>query len=150
MPHRFWLALLLTVAAALPVRGAELTRRERGDLAIHSRAILKKYCGECHGEEKAVSFSVLNHAQLLSASHPVPFVSLKRSQVIELIEDGSMPPGGRNRPTEKDIETLKAWVDANAPSYPKAFDDQTTLRLMLDDWKQNPSVRYLSFAHLIR
>src|SRR5690242_7639859 len=82
---------------------AKLTRRERGDLAIQARAILQHYCRDCHGENPIRdSVSVLDHRALTAKGPPIPFVNLDeprgRSQVIEFIEDGSMPPGGRDRP----------------------------------------------------
>jgi hypothetical protein len=156
-------AIVLVLAAGAQARSddpvKELGPRERGDLAIRARGILKKYCSECHGENPAVSLlSVLDHRQLTAkAPNPVPFVdpgSAGRSQVLQFLEDGSMPPGGRPRPKPDEVETLKAWVAARAPSYPKAFDDRTTLDVMLRDFtqldaKDAPFARYLSLAHLV-
>jgi hypothetical protein len=163
MNGRCWLALLAgVVAAAAPVRAdepAKLTRRERGDLAIQARAILRHYCKECHGEAPVRdAVSVLDHAGLTAKGPPVPFVNLDdprgRSQVIELIEDGSMPPGGRDRPTTDELAVLKRWVAQAAPSYPKAFDDTATLDVMIADFdrqkaEDRPFLRYLSLAHLV-
>jgi hypothetical protein len=155
MPRRTCLVLLLAFAG--PARADDLGRaRERGNLAIEARAILRKYCADCHGENLTrTDLSVLDHKQLIARGHPVPFVNLDdpagRSQVIEFLEDGSMPPGGRPRPTPKELDTLKKWVGAKAPSYPKAFDDGTTLAVMLDDWSGQPAevrpyLRYLSLT----
>ena len=138
---------------------AELKRREKGDLAIQARAILRKHCAECHGDVPIRgSVSVLDHKQLISTTPPVPFVNPKdpgHSQLLEFVKDGSMPPGGRNRPTPPEIEILERWVgEAKAASYPKAFDDETTLKVMLDDWTgrpdaEKPYLRYLSLGHLV-
>ncbi|MDB5311704.1 MAG: hypothetical protein JWO38_5906 [Gemmataceae bacterium] len=159
---RFALLLGLVAVAAPAARGddpAPLTRRQKGDLAIKARAVLRKYCGECHGDAPTRSqLSVLDHNQLVAKGRPVPFVNLDappRSQVIEFIEDGSMPPGGRERPTPEEVATLKVWAAARAPSYPRAFDDRTTLAVMLDDLDRQdpaavPHLRYLSLAHLVR
>ena len=136
-----------------------LSPRERGDLAIEAHAILRKYCAECHGEKPTrTELSVLDHQQITAKTPPVPFVNLTdpaHSQVIEFIEDGSMPPGGRPRPTAEELSRLRAWVSVKAPSYPKAFDDRTTLATLLDDWnvqkpEDQPYLRYVSLAHLIR
>src|SRR5207237_740555 len=69
--------------------------------------------------------------------------------------DGSMPPGGRPRPTPQEVDTLRAWIAASAPRYPRAFDDRFVLDTVLDDLDRQPpaaapSLRYLSLAHLIR
>jgi len=158
-------ALVVLAAVVGPVEGsradepAPLTRRERGDLAIRTRGILRQYCGECHGETPARSaLSLLDHKQVVAKTAPIPFVNLldpARSQVIEFVADGSMPPGGRPRPTAVELATLEAWVASRAPSYPKAFDDRATLGVLLDDWaaqkaEDQPHLRYLSLAHLVR
>ena len=148
------LALLPAVAAA-----DDLPFRERGGLAIQARAILRKYCIECHGDApKRGTLSVTDYKNLTTKDAPVRFVNLLdpkgRSQIIEFLEDGSMPPGGRDRPTGPEIATLKRWVAASAPSYPRAFDDRATLAAMLADFKQQPPedqpfLRYVSLAHLV-
>jgi mono/diheme cytochrome c family protein len=136
-----------------------LTRREKGDLAIRARAILKKHCLECHGgAESRGRIAVLNHARLLATGpNPVPFVAPGQetgSQIIQFLEDGSMPPGDRPHPTEDEIKTLREWIRAAAPSYPRDFDDRATLEAMLADVQEHvadaPHLRYFSLAHLIR
>jgi hypothetical protein len=164
LPRRL-AAIVLILAAGPPARAddpkADLGDREKGDLAIRARAILKKYCSECHRENNPdlTTLPVLDHARLTAkAPNPVPFVApgdAARSQVLQFIEDGSMPPGGRPRPTPDEVATLKKWIDVQAPSYPKAFDDRTTLAVMIADFerldakKDAPFARYLSLAHLV-
>lgn len=153
-------AVCLLVLLAPPVGADEsLTRRERGDLAIRARAILKKHCLECHGgTESRGTVQVLDHARLVAAGpNPVPFVAPgedKASQIVQFIEEGSMPPGDRPRPTEEETRTLKEWIRATAPSYPRDFDDRSTIDAMLADLGQHaeeaPHLRYFSLAHLIR
>lgn len=136
---------------------SELSRRQMGDLAIQSRAILGKHCGECHKEGSTRSaLSVLDHKQLTGLPSPVPFAARSglRSQILEFLDDGTMPPAGHAGPTPAEIAILKQWIAAGAPSYPKAFDPATTQRVLLDDFaqraeKDRPFVRYLSMAHLV-
>ena len=145
--------ILGTAGAAEP----DLTRRQSGDLAIQSRAILGKYCGACHKDGSALSsLSVLDHKQLVGLQSPVPFAAKSglRSQILEFLDDGSMPPAGHERPTPAEVDILKRWIAAKAPSYPQAFDPATTQRVLLDDFaqvaeKDRPFVRYLSMAHLV-
>ena len=94
---------------------------------------------------------------MAAGPNPVPFVSPgqdEASQIIQFIEDGSMPPGDRPRPTDEETGTLKEWIRETAPSYPRDFDDRTTLEAMLADLRQHaeeaPHLRYFSLAHLIR
>jgi hypothetical protein len=143
-------ALCGTSAAA-----AEPTPRQRGDLAIQSRAILRKYCRECHGMAPR-SFNSLDYSQLAEKNRPVPFVNLAdpdRSQIIEFIEDGSMPPGGRARPSDGELAILKKWVAAKAPRYPRSFDEAAVLEAIAADWPLQPTpanIRYISLADSIR
>jgi hypothetical protein len=136
-----------------------LSRREKGDLAIRARAILNKHSLECHGETEARGrIQVLNHGRLVAAGpNRVPFVTPGQdagSQIIHFLEDGSMPPGDRPRPSDEEIRTLKEWIRQAAPSYPRDFDDRTTLEAMLADLHQHPDeaphLRYFSLGHLIR
>jgi mono/diheme cytochrome c family protein len=153
--------VLLVLLATSPVRADEpLSTRERGDLAIGARAILRKYCSECHGageKAKQGTVNVLEHPRLLAKGpNPVPFVAPKNaagSQIVQLIEDGSMPPGGRQRPTAGEIDTLKKWIAAEAPGFPVKFDEESTLKILLDDLSNRPAdalhLRYVSFSHLV-
>src|SRR3954468_19782124 len=110
MPKSAVLILLLLPAFA---EAQTLTRREKGDLAIQARAILNKHCGECHGDaNNPRRLAVLDYTKVVSKTVPVPFVSLesKRSQVLEFIESGAMPPGNRAGLGDAEIDVLKKWV----------------------------------------
>ncbi len=154
------LALLIPASQSRADEPVELSRREKGDLAIQARGILKKYCSECHSGEASQrgTILVLDHTKLVAAGpNKVPFVFPRNpnaSQIVQFIEDGSMPPGFRPRPTDDEIATLKKWIAESAPSYPKAFDNRNTLKVMLDDMDRQPAesiryLRYLSLAHLV-
>jgi hypothetical protein len=151
---RFTLLLLLVPAVA---HGQGLTRRERGDLAIRARAILAKHCGECHKEANGAGrLDVLDHAKVIAGTVPVPFASPdgKRSQILEFLDAGIMPPGDRPPPSDDEIDVLRKWIGQKAPDYPRAFDDRTTLATMLKDFNAldeelRPHVRYLSLGHLV-
>jgi hypothetical protein len=150
------IVLVIFAAGTAPAEQPKLTARQRGDLAIQARAILRKYCSECH--KSATSFDILDCKQLTAKDRPVPFVGLDtpRSQIVELIEDGSMPPGARaKRPAAEEIKVLKDWIGAKAPNYPNVFDDSYALSTVLADWSSQKDgdkgrVRYVSLAHLIR
>lgn len=150
---------LVILASGAPVRADKMVTRREGDLAIKARAILKKHCFECHGgPDSRGTIQVLDYSRLVATGpNPVPFVAPEKaagSQIIQFLEEGSMPPGDRPRPTEDEIKTLKEWIACTAPSYPVAFDDRTTLNAILNDLRQHPNdapnLRYFSLAHLIR
>jgi len=147
------ISCVLLFVAASSGAGADPSPRERGNLAIAARAILKEYCAECHGQKPGL-FDALNYSQLVEKTQPIPLVNKKeptRSQIVEFVADGSMPPGNRRRPTSNELDTLKRWVAAQAPQYPKEFDDGYVLSAIHADWaRQSPPghFRYVSFAHL--
>jgi mono/diheme cytochrome c family protein len=152
------LSLLLGVGVC---RGQDTPpNRERADLAIQARSILRTYCFSCHGGGKSRStLTILDHAQLVAAGpNPVPFVAPKNpggSQLIQFIEDGSMPPGGKARPTGEEVAVLKRWVMEDAPRFPLSFDANETARVILEDIgrlkaEDLPHARYLSLTHLLK
>jgi mono/diheme cytochrome c family protein len=146
------LLLLLTPAVAL----ADAPTRASGDLAIQAREILRKHCSECHTgspEPGHSKLNVMDYAQLTATDRSVPAVKPGgRSQLLELIKDGSMPPANRQGPTAAEVAVLEKWVAAQAPAYPAAFDERYTLGAVADDLANTKGklVRYASFAHLVR
>jgi mono/diheme cytochrome c family protein len=163
MPARR-LALVLLAVLPTAARGQDPDGyRVWGDTAIRARAILRKYCAECHGEKPTRSqLSVLDYWQV-AAERPnrARFVTPGKpdhSRLLELIEDGAMPPGGRPRPTVEEVAALRDWVATKAPAYPKEFDDAYVLATIREDvayflarkkWEGGPRFRYLSLAHLV-
>ncbi|QDU19713.1 hypothetical protein [Urbifossiella limnaea] len=152
------LAVLL-VAAAPAAAAPDLSPRDRGDLAVRARDILKRHCAACHGDKpRRGDVSVLDHPKLTAPAYPVPLVNPAdppKSLLLDLLRDGSMPPGGRPRPTNEEIKTLTAWVTAGAPGYPHTFDDRYAADTAFADWRtkddaDKPALRYLSLAHLVR
>jgi len=153
----FFIAFLLVPQLAR-AQNKEPTRREKGDLAIRARHILNTYCGKCHdgSSPQNIRWIARDHSTT-KADTPVRFVQPKaanESQILELIQDGSMPPAGMKRPSSTEIETLQKWITLGAPSFPKEFDHNTTLDLIHDDAaKLNKAdlqhYRYLSLAHLV-
>lgn len=160
MPRFLPFVALLALALAAPASAADPTPREKGDLAIRARFVLKTYCHDCHGGAQSRGrFVALNYLNLVATgSHPVPFVAPGKpdeSQVVQFVEDGSMPPGTRKRPTADERKVLKDWIAAGAPSFPAEFDDGFTVQSMLDDLRRQKDgdaqhLRYFTLAHLVR
>lgn len=147
---------LIAFAPLLPAAAPNVPRhRQIGDLSIEAHRILQKYCVECHSPQSGSDFHPLDHSATVPGSGPRPFVranSPAESTVIEWIEDGSMPPGGRARPTADEVKALRAWVLGGAPTYPASYDESSTLDLIANDiaTQANPDdFRYLSFRHLL-
>jgi hypothetical protein len=154
---------VLVAALTAPVRADEpaaYTPRAKGDLALKARHVLRTYCRECHsgqagsrGRLVATDFDTLTRTDV-----PAAFVTPGKpgSQVLELIADGSMPPGGRKRPTPDEVQALREWVEAaNAPAYPTRFDAADAAEVARSDFEQLPAdeqrgARYVSFRHLLQ
>ncbi len=149
---RYRLLLTFSILAMPGIASAAVpSPRESGDLVLQARAILKKYCSECHGT-KTGTFDVLDYSQITEKNRPVPFVNPTRSQIIEFLEDGSMPPGGRPRPDVGEIAILKKWMAEKAPRFFKEYDDPTVMQAVFDNWEKQKSpgnFRYISLAHLV-
>jgi hypothetical protein len=157
------LGVLVTLGPPGPGGPQELTPRRRGDLAIHARDILHRYCSGCHdgGPNSRGRLNVMSSGGLSpTRKPPVPFVAPGKpadSQIVQFIEDRSMPPGKHPRPTPDDVGALKEWITAGAPGYPAAFDEKTTIEALLGDvaglQKKDPKsvefFRYISFADVV-
>jgi len=121
-----------------------------GDLVLNARAILHKHCSACHhgGPGSKGELSVLSRSGLDRPSRP--FVQLQ--QIVELIEDGSMPPGNRPAVPEAERAILRQWLAAAAPAYVQKYDDEYVLNTQLADVRSRPRedvpyTRYISLAH---
>ena len=155
------LALAVLLACVAPAVAADPpTARQKSDAAIEARRVLKKYCLECHtsGGAGHKAFAVMDHAGYMSADVPVPFANKAApasSLILHLLEDGSMPPGGRARPSKQEIAAVRAWIDAGAPGYPASFSEASVLDEILRHEAakvatpaEAASYRYVSFRHL--
>jgi hypothetical protein len=129
----------------------------KADLAVQSRAILEKHCLKCHGDKSPQStLKVLDYDHLTRKSDVVRWVDPTRmtaSQALELIEEGSMPPGRHAKVPPNEVATLKDWVESGAVKYPTRFDDEFVYKTIQDDVKATPAARvpmarYFSLHHL--
>lgn len=142
-------------ASAMPL---EAQPSDPGDLTLQARSILRKYCAECHhsGPNRVGELSVLDRAGLERADRP--FLNLgspTQSQIVQLVEDGSMPPGPRPRPTPEERRVLREWVAAGAAAYPASFDEGFVRRAILEDVQKRTTEerirgRYFSLHNLVR
>jgi mono/diheme cytochrome c family protein len=73
------------------------------------RPLLVKHCQGCHGGEKPKGDFRLDR---LSADFADKTVSDRWLNVVEQLRAGAMPPKGKPRPAEKDIQALTDWARA--------------------------------------
>lgn len=149
-------ALALTLLTILASR-ATAAPADRGDLAVRARAIFLKHCAECHGQnDPRAGLPLLDYARVTTGDWPVPIVKPAQpdaSLLLQLVQEGSMPPGDRPKLAPDELKALEDWVKAQAPGYPARFDEEFALTAILADvgrlGAQAGKVRYVSFQHLL-
>lgn len=125
------------------------------DLPIRARAVLRKHCVECHGEkDRKGDLSILDRAGMQRSDRPFIDAVADRSELLQLIEDGSMPPGKRTKLNKQEAELVREWINGAAPAYPKQFDDLYVVSAVLADVQKQPAadrphLRYFSIADLV-
>ena len=116
---------------------SETTRRYR----VSVEPLLKKHCFQCHGDKDEVrgevNFRVIETGPQIKAAFEL------WSNVLKLIETGSMPPETQPRLTPAEIAQFKAWyqqelVDTIAP----LPDVLRPRRLSAHEYRQNTSVLF--------
>jgi mono/diheme cytochrome c family protein len=101
------------------------------DLAARVRAVFAARCTECHGDglrtPKGDFGYVLDLKRIASNSDLVKPRQPERSPLWRLVRDRKMPqPDARNGPlSDEQIETVRAWIDAGAPSGPAPSADRS-------------------------
>ncbi|HEY7154030.1 MAG TPA: c-type cytochrome, partial [Gemmataceae bacterium] len=71
--------------------------------------LVNRYCGKCHGEKKPKG------GVALTPFRDDASVLKKRSvweQVADNLRSGDMPPPGKPQPSDAELETINAWLDA--------------------------------------
>jgi mono/diheme cytochrome c family protein len=129
------------------------------DLAVRARAVLETHCLGCHGDKPIRStVKILDSGAMTAAAgpdRPIAFFGktpADASLALDLIKEGSMPPGSLSKVPDADVAILEKWVASGAANYPKTFDDEFAHTKILEDVKSlkafGPSARYLSLHHV--
>jgi hypothetical protein len=121
MPSRlgvFVAALLFAAGLSATASRSLRAGEERLTFEQHVRPILKAHCFHCHGEaEKHAGNLDLRLVRLLAkggdSGPAIVAGKAAESYLIERIVAGEMPPEGKRLP-EKDLATLRAWIDQGA------------------------------------
>jgi hypothetical protein len=156
MNHQRRLTFLVAVLLALvqPRLAPAADVKER--LAEQARVVLRKYCLECHGPGKEVKaeLRLLDYKLLLERRIVVPS-NPEDSELLQLVQCGTMPPGTRPKLQPVELAALRDWIGGGAPDFPPEFGEIYVLRKILEDVRSardSPDVgqwRYLSFNHLL-
>ena len=128
------------------------------DLARKAQVILKDRCYSCHGESGANEggFNFALNRKRLVRELVVPG-SADESKLLQRVIKDEMPPAG-DKLTKAEIETLKKWIEADAPAFgaeiKRPFVSPTDmLSAMLKDLEKandrdRPFYRYFTLTHL--
>jgi mono/diheme cytochrome c family protein len=151
------LCLEFAALALFPAAGLAADMPANPDLTLRARAILHRYCGDCHKPDAPGQgeISVLDRTGLNRTDRPFLLPgSADASQLLQLMEDGSMPPGTHPRPSADERQAIRDWINAGAADYPRQFGESYALSSILADVRRVPpadqtKVRYFSLHHLV-
>jgi WD40 repeat protein/mono/diheme cytochrome c family protein len=111
---------LIAILAILYIPQSGLAAGDSTDgLARQARQVLQTYCHRCHGQDGTVEGGmsyILDRDRLVARAKIVPGKAAE-SPLYRRVQTGKMPPPGEtSRPTPAEIETIRKWIDAGAPS----------------------------------
>lgn len=112
---------LLITSAALPCQAAEIPGGLDG-FNQGIRPFFEAHCVRCHGPEKSkgkITVHSLNGD--LAAGHELEHWET----ILEMIEDGEMPPDDEPQPSEEEREAVAAWIDAGLRAYVEKAKSET-------------------------
>ncbi len=145
----------LLLAGCLGAGSTVARAQDPAESARKSRVVLRKYCVECHGgKEVKGELKVLDPKALINKGLVKPETP-DASELLEMVDCGSMPPGTREKVTKEDRKVLRDWVVAGAPPFPAEGGDSYVLDMIAGDLRTlsaDPArmsrQRYVSFNHL--
>jgi mono/diheme cytochrome c family protein len=142
--------LAVALAAALPCAAAA----DPGQLAARARRVLEKHCAACHGAgpQARAGLHALEREALVKRGVIRP-QRPQDSELVQLVECGTMPPGRRPKLTDPDVAALRDWIGGGAPDWKVATPpDPVLLAIAADLRSLSPGrralQRYVSFHHL--
>ncbi|PYV93292.1 MAG: hypothetical protein DMG05_01735, partial [Acidobacteria bacterium] len=151
---RIWRALLVTLMATVlsvgpsqsgtrtvasvenkPGRGSAPARKVQFETDV--LPILKANCVQCHGTEtkiKEMNLSTFEGVMKGSESGPVVIAGKSgESRLYKMVSERLMPPAGKIRLSEEQVGTIRAWIEAGAPSVSQSADVMSTAELTQHD-----------------
>jgi hypothetical protein len=136
---------LIALALFAGVASAADTTKPAGDFARSGVAFLQKYCHNCHGATKPkADLSLLKYTN----DGAVLADRKKWLRVLEMVQDGDMPPEGKPRPTADETTAFLKVVNGifeKADSSAKPNPGRVTLR-RLNKAEYNNTIRDLTLT----
>ncbi len=90
-------------------------------LAARAKEIFRAHCFECHGGTKTNGGVKILDRELLVKKEKIVPGKPEDSYLVSLItanDDTVMPPSGQPKLNAEDIESIRKWIAAGAPSFP--------------------------------
>ena len=110
----------LMIAALHVISHAANAADTPAELAKQAQAVFKNRCYSCHGEsganEGGFNYSLNRKRLVRELIVPGSADESKLFERVTRVGAGSMPDGGPPLPKEE-IETLKKWIEADAPNF---------------------------------
>ena len=110
--------------------------------------ILTQYCLDCHGEDVQESdVDLRTVAAMTRGGKNGPLIARHRpefSALVQLIAEGGMPPDDAERPDVEEIDVIRRWIEAGAPT------DEKVVRRVADDWLTDEDRQFWAFKPLAR
>jgi hypothetical protein len=149
---------LLILSACVHFSGADFALGQSDQVIVEERKspidfqndvlpIFQKHCHSCHGPERQESnFRLDVKSRALGSADfgdpPIVAGDSKQSPLMEFVSgkdpDLLMPPEGESNPlNQKQVETLRKWIDQGAP-WPDVLAGEDQLNLTTDHWSFQP------------
>jgi hypothetical protein len=127
------------------------------EVASKARQVLRRHCGECHGAvNPRAGLSVLDRTSLVEQDRVVAPGKPGDSELLQLVEAGTMPPGTKAKVSAADREVLRQWIEGGAAPFPREFGEDFVLQSILKDVRQRSgdakalaATRYFSLNHYL-
>jgi hypothetical protein len=125
-------------------------------VADQARDVFYKHCASCHGNGEAPRGGLrLFGADPVARGVIVPHQP-DSSELVQLIESGTMPPGTRPKVPEAERTLLREWIQKGASPFARPDSESYALLKILRDVRREKEaghdvadLRYLSLNHLL-
>ena len=120
----------------------------RADQEISGAAVLQTYCAKCHQAKAEGDLGYITDTKrLITEGYLVPG-DANRSQILQRIEAGEMPPETvEARPSKVEIAALRTWIDGMPTTKERNWRDVDRV-LVADAARAGTQIRWFSLVHL--
>jgi hypothetical protein len=99
---------------------ATLSAAETPTFEKDIRPLFTQKCGNCHGADvQEAQLDLRTVSEILRGGENGPAIQLGKpesSLLVDILERSQMPPGKKNKLTLAELDTVKSWVKAGAPT----------------------------------